>query len=147
MRSSRLFRVGWRVLLVLAVAAVPAFAAETVVDIIQGEDTSKVSGKRIEPVTVFYSAGRVEKNVNLERRATKLVVKADSGPKCGDEWPHMVVEVDKVPVLSTSIQENGYTSSPVNVPAGTHTVAVSYDNDYFEPVDAFTSDPRQAAHL
>ena len=123
--------------------AVPAFAAETVVDTIQGEDASKVSGKRVEPVTVFYSDGRVEKNVNLPRRATKLVVKADSGPKCGDEWPHMVVEVDKVPVLSTTVQENGNTSSPVNVPAGRHTVAVSYDNDYYEPADAFTSNPRK----
>ena len=147
MRTSRLFRVGWRALLVLAVAAVPAFAAETVVDTIQGEDTSKVSGKRVEPVTVFYSGGRVEKNVNLPRRATKLVVKADSGPKCGDEWPHMVVEVDEVPVLSTTVQENGNTSSPVNVPAGRHTVAVSYDNDYYEPADAFTSNPAQAAHV
>jgi polysaccharide lyase-like protein len=143
MRSSRIFRVGWRVLLVLTLAAVPAFAAETVVDIVQGEDMSKVSGKRVDPVTVFYSDGRVEKNVRLERRATKLVVKADSGPQCGTEWPHMVVEVDNVPVLSTTIQESGYTSAPVNVPAGTHTVAVSYDNDYYEPADAFTSTPRK----
>ena len=30
----------------------------------------------------------------------------------------MVVEIDDVPVLSTSVQENGYTAAPVNVAAG-----------------------------
>jgi polysaccharide lyase-like protein len=141
LRTSRIFRIWWRVLLVLAVVAVPAFGAETVVDIIQGEDASKVSGKRVESVTVFYTNGRVEKSIHLNRTATKLVVKADSGPKCGDQWPHMVVEVDDLSVLSTSVQENGYTAAPVNVPPGNHTVAVVYDNDYHEPTDAYTVDP------
>jgi hypothetical protein len=141
LRTSRIFRIGWRALLVLAVVAVPAFGAETVVDIIQGEDSSKVSGKRVESVTVFYTNGRVEKSIHLDRTATKLVVKADSGPKCGDQWPHMVVEVDDLQVLSTSVQENGYTAAPVNVPPGNHTVAVVYDNDYYEPVDAYAVDP------
>ena len=141
LRTSRVFRVAWRTALVLAIAAVPAFGAETVVDIIQAEDAVKVSGKRVEPVTVFYTNGRVEKSIHLTRTATKLVVKADSGPKCGDQWPHMVVEVDDVPVLSTSVQENGYTAAPVNVRPGNHTVAVIYDNDHYEPVDAYAVDP------
>ncbi len=141
MRSSRIFRYGWPLALVLAAIAVPAFGAETVVDIIQGEDTSKVSGKRVEPVTVFYTNGRVEKSVRLDRRATKLVVKADSGPKCGDQWPHMVVEIDDVAVLSTSVQENGYTAAPVDIAPGNHTLAVVFDNDYHEPADAYTTTP------
>ncbi len=141
MRTSRIFRVVWRAALVMALLAVPAFGADRVVDIMQGEDASKVSGKRVEPVTVFYTNGRVEKSIRLDERATKLVVKADSGPKCGDQWPHMVVEIDGVVVLSTSVQENGFTAAPVNVAPGNHTVAVVYDNDYYEPVDAYTVEP------
>ena len=98
-------------------------------------------------MTVFYSNGRVEKDVNLERRATKLVVKADSGPKCGPEWPHMVVEVDKPPgALDHDPGERLHVCSGQRARRH-HTVAVSYDNDYYEPVDAFTSDSAQAAHL
>ncbi len=141
MRSTRIFRAAWKALIVLAIAAVPAFGADTVVEIIQAEDASKITGKRVEPVTAFYTNGRIEKSIRLEDTATKLVLKADSGPKCGDQWPHVVVEIDKVPVLSTFIQENGYTSAPVNVAPGSHVVAVSYDNDHYEPVDAFASDP------
>ena len=57
-------------MLVLAIAAVPAFGADTVVDIIQGEDASKVSGKRVEPVTVFYTNGRSreERHASSDRR-------------------------------------------------------------------------------
>jgi hypothetical protein len=136
-----MFRYGWPLALVLAMIAMPAFGADTVLDIVQGEDTSKVSGKRVEPVTVFYTNGRVEKSVQLDQRATKLVLKADSGPKCGDQWPHVIVEIDRVPVLSTSIQQNGYTSAPVDIAPGNHTLAVVFDNDYHEPVDAFATAP------
>lgn len=141
MRNSRFVRAGWKALIILAIAAVPAFGADSVVEIIQAEDASRINGKRVEPVTAFYTNGRIEKNVRLGERATKLVLKADSGPKCGDQWPHVVVEIDDVPVLSTYVQENGYTSAPVNVAPGSHTVAVSYDNDYYEPTNAFASEP------
>ena len=90
MRSTRIFRAAWKALIVLAIAAVPAFGADTVVEIIQAEDASKITGKRVEPVTAFYTNGRIEKSIRLEDTATKLVLKADSGPKCGDQWPHVV---------------------------------------------------------
>jgi hypothetical protein len=140
-RGSRIFRAGWKALVVLALAAVPAFAADTVVDIFQAEDAAVISGKRVEPVTVFYSNGRIEKEVNLAERATKVVVKADTSARCGDQWPHMVVAIDGVDVLSTFVQKNGFTAAPVELAPGKHTVSVRYDNDYYEPTDAFATDP------
>jgi Polysaccharide lyase/Ca-dependent carbohydrate-binding module xylan-binding len=141
LRSSRIFRATWRALLLVAVFAVPALGASTVIDTFQGEDASVVDGKRVEPGIVFYTDGRVEHRIQIDDAANRLAVKADPGPKCGDQWPHMVVEVDGVPVLSTSVQESGVTWAPVNVAPGNHIVAVSYDNDYYEPVDAFASEP------
>src|SRR5262245_37703139 len=141
LRRSKTFRAGWKALLVFALAAVPAFGADTVVEIFQAEDASVIGGKRVEPATVFYTNGRIEKQIQIDTRATKLVVKADTTLKCGSEWPHMLVSIDGLDVLSTSVQENGYTEAPIDVAPGTHTVSVRYDNDYYEPTDAFASDP------
>ena len=141
MRRSKTFAAGWKALLVFVLAAVPAFGAETVVGIFQAEDASVVAGKRVEPSTVFYTNGRIEKQIRIDTRATKLTVKADTTLKCGSEWPHMIVSIDGLEVLSTSVQESGYTDAPVDVAPGTHTVSVRFDNDYFEPTDAFASDP------
>ena len=144
LRRSRIFAAGWKALLVFALAAVPAFAADTVVGIFQAEDASVVGGKRVEPSTVFYTNGRIEKQIHIDTRATKLTVKADTTLKCGSEWPHMIVSIDGLEVLSTSVQESGYTDAPVDVSPGSHTVSVRFDNDYYEPTDAFASDPPKA---
>jgi Polysaccharide lyase/Ca-dependent carbohydrate-binding module xylan-binding len=140
LRSLR--RATWRALLLVALLAVPAWGADRVVEIFQAEDASVVSGKRVEPVTVFYTNGRIEKSVHIDEAANKVVVKADTTAKCGTEWPHMVVEIDGRPVLSTYVQEDGVTAAPVNASPGDHVVAVEFDNDYFEPRDAFTTVPR-----
>jgi hypothetical protein len=140
LRSLR--RPTWRALLLVALFAVPAWGADRVVETFQAEDANVVSGKRVEPVTVFYSNGRIEKRVHIDAAANKVVVKADTSAKCGDRWPHMVVEIDGRQVLSTYVQENGFTAAPVNAPPGDHVVAVKFDNDYFEPRTAFRTVPR-----
>ena len=55
----------------------------------------------------------------------------------------MVVEIDGLPVMSTYVEGvNQRIEAPVSLPPGNHTVRVSYDNDYYEPADAFTSTRR-----
>ena len=74
-----------------------------------------------------------------ESRASKVVVKADGGIKCGAEWPHIEVEIDDVPVMSAFVEGVNQTlEAPVSLPAGTHVVRVRFDNDYFEPTNAFS---------
>ena len=74
-----------------------------------------------------------------ESRASKVVVKADGGIKCGAEWPHIEVEIDNVPVMSAFVEGVNQTlEAPVSLPPGTHVVRVRFDNDYFEPTNAFT---------
>ncbi|MGH2979836.1 MAG: heparin lyase I family protein, partial [Solirubrobacterales bacterium] len=142
MRTSRMLRALVRAALVLAVLAVPAFAAENVVRSIWGARFVTVDGKRVLSVNAFFTNGEVQKTVVLEERATKLVVQAEGGAKCGAEWPHIEVAVDDVPVMSEYVQGVNQTlEAPLSLPVGTHVISVRFDNDYFEPADAFASDP------
>ncbi len=139
MRTSRIVRALLRVLVVVAVLAVPAFAADTVINAVTGGSFVTVDGKRVSSVKVFFTNGVIQKRVLTESRASKVVVKADGGIKCGTEWPHIEVEIDNVPVMSAFVEGAKQTlEAPVSLPPGTHVVRVRFDNDYFEPADAFT---------
>ena len=59
----------------------------------------------------------------------------------------MEVKIDGRPVLSTYVQENGCHAAPVNAPPGDHVLEVKFDNDYFEPRDAFASGSPRAVHV
>ena len=142
MRTSRMVRALLRALVVVAVVAVPAFAAETVINAVSGGRFVTLEGKRVPSVKVFFTNGVIQKSVLTESRASKVVVKADGGIKCGAEWPHIEVEVDDVQVMSAFVEGVNQTlEAPVSLPAGTHLVRVRFDNDYFEPSDAFTGTP------
>lgn len=145
MRTSRMVRALLRALVVVAVVAVPAFAADTVITAVSGGRFVTVDGKRVPSVKVFFTNGVIQKNVLTESRASKVVVKADGGIKCGAEWPHIEVEINDVPVMSAFVEGvNRTLEAPVSLPPGTHQVRVRFDNDYFEPANAFTgaSPPR-----
>jgi polysaccharide lyase-like protein/predicted xylan-binding protein with Ca-dependent carbohydrate-binding module len=142
MQTSRLFRALLRACAVLAVVAVPAFAADSVIDAISGGRFVTLDGKRVQSVKAFFTDGTIQKNFITEQRATKLVLNADGGPKCGSEWPHIVVQVNGVPVIDTHVEGSRQTlEAPVSLPPGTHQVRISFDNDYYEPANAFASSP------
>jgi hypothetical protein len=142
MRTSRMLRALVRAAVVLAVFAVPAFAAEDIVHSILGGRFATLDGKRVDTMKAFFTNGVIQKTLVTEQRATKIVVRAEGGVKCGAEWPHMEVEVDGVLVLSEYVQGVNQTlEAPLSLPAGTHVIKVRFDNDYFEPANAFASDP------
>jgi hypothetical protein len=142
MRTSRIVRALLRVAVVVAVLAVPAFAADTVINAVSGGSFVTVDGKRVSSVKVFFTNGVIQKRVVTESRASKVVVEADGGIKCGAEWPHIEVVIDNVPVMSAFVEGPKQTlGAPVSLEPGTHVVRVRFDNDYFEPVDAFSSSP------
>jgi hypothetical protein len=141
--TQRIFRVLARALVVIAVLAVPAYAAENLISSIVGWRFVTVDGNRVLSVKAFFTNGTIQKTIVTESRSTKLVVRADGGVKCGTEWPHMVVKVDDVPVMSEYVEGvNQKLETPVSVPAGLHEIQVTFDNDYFEPTNAFTSRPK-----
>lgn len=63
----------------------------------------------------------------------RLVVRARGGQNCKG-WPHMIVSVDGREVLSTTVSQLEWKSYTVatTVTAGTHELAVTYDNDHAE---------------
>ena len=143
MRAPRMVRALLRALVVVAVVAVPAVAAETVVTAVSGGRFVTLEGKRVPSVKVFFTNGVIQKDVLTQSRVSKVVVKADGGIKCGAEWPHIAVEVNGAPVMSAFVEGvNRTLEAPVSLPAGTHQVRVRFDNDYFEPSNAFTGTPR-----
>jgi Polysaccharide lyase/Ca-dependent carbohydrate-binding module xylan-binding len=142
MQTSRVFRALLRACVVLAVVAVPAFAAETVITAMSGSRFVTLGGKRVPSVKAFFTEGVVQKTINTDAPVNRLVVQADGGVKCGAEWPHMVVTVDDLPVMSEYVEGVNQTlAKMVSLPAGAHKVSVRFDNDYFEPADAFASQP------
>jgi hypothetical protein len=139
MRTPRIVRAFLRAVVVVAVLAVPAFAADTVINAVSGGSFVTVDGRRVSSVKVFFTNGMIQKRVLTESRASKVVVKADGGIKCGTEWPHLEVEIDNVPVISAFVEGAKQTlEAPVSLAPGTHVVRVRFDNDYFEPTDAFS---------
>jgi hypothetical protein len=131
-----------RAAVVMAVLAVPAFAAENILSSVAGSKFVTIGGKFVPSVKAFYTNGVVQKTFVLEQRATKIAVRADGGVKCGAEWPHIDVRVNNVPVMSEYVERvNQLLEAPVSLPAGTHIVTVRFDNDYYEPANAFDSDP------
>jgi hypothetical protein len=143
MRASRMFRALSRALVVVAVVAVPALAADTVITAVSGGRFVTLEGKRVPSVKAFFTNGVIQKNVLTQSRVSKVVVKADGGVKCGAEWPHIEVEVNGAQVMSAFVEGVNQTlEAPVSLPAGTHQVRVRFDNDYFEPSDAFSGTPR-----
>ena len=144
MRISRVPRALVRALVVLAVVAVPAFAAENVINTVLGGRFVTLDGKRVDSMKVFFTNGVIQKTVVTERRATKLVVRADGGVKCGAEWPHITVTIDDVQV-DVRVRRRAATRRwrrPLSLAAGTHVLKVGFDNDYYEPANAFTSTPK-----
>ena len=142
MRTSRIVRALLRAPVVVAVLAVPAFAADTVINAVSGGSFVTVEGKRVPSVKVFFTDGVVQKRVLTESRASKVVVEADGGIKCGAEWPRIEVEVNGAQVMSAFVEGvNRTLEAPVSLPAWTHQVRVRFDNDYFEPANAFSSSP------
>jgi hypothetical protein len=143
MRASRMVRALIRALVVVAVVAVPALAADTVITAVSGGRFVTLEGKRVPSVKAFFTNGVIQKNVLTQSRVSKVVVKADGGVKCGAEWPHIEVEVNGAQVMSAFVEGVNQTlEAPVSLPAGTHQVRVRFDNDYFEPSDAFSGTPR-----
>jgi hypothetical protein len=131
-----------RAAVVAAVLAVPAFAAESVITSFAGGRFVTLDGKRVESVKAFFTNGTIRKSIVTEQRATKLVVHAEGGVKCGAEWPHMVVTIDGQTVMSRYVEGvNQKLEAPLSLPPGTHDVRVTFDNDYFEPANAFSSSP------
>src|SRR3954469_12285700 len=61
----------------------------------------------------------------------RLVVRARGGQNCNG-WPHMTLSVDGSEVMSKTVSQlvwKSYTV-PVTLSAGTHELAIGYDNDY-----------------
>jgi Polysaccharide lyase/Ca-dependent carbohydrate-binding module xylan-binding len=142
MQTPRFLRALVRACVLSAVIAVPALAADTVIDAVSGGRFVTLEGKRVPSVKVFFTNGVIQKNFVTEARATKIVVHADGGPRCGTEWPHMQVEVNGVRVIDTYVEGvNRKIEAPLSLPAGTHQVRIRYDNDYYEPANAFQSRP------
>ncbi len=142
MQKSRMLRALARALVVVAVLAVPAFAAETIVTYVSGHKFATTAGKHVMPGKMFFTNGVVQKTVTPDQRTTKLVVAADGGVKCGAEWPHMEVRVNGVPVMSRYVAGNNQTlEAPVALPAGAHVITVRFDNDYYEPTNAMATRP------
>jgi polysaccharide lyase-like protein/predicted xylan-binding protein with Ca-dependent carbohydrate-binding module len=142
MQTSGFLRALVRACVVLAVVAVPAFAADTVIDAVSGGRFVTLDGKRVPSVKAFFTNGTIQKGFVTEQRASKIVVHADGGPKCGSEWPHMRVVVDGVAVIDQQVDGvRQVIEAPVSLPPGQHTVRIRFDNDYYEPANAFASSP------
>jgi hypothetical protein len=131
-----------RAAVVVAVLAVPAFAAENIISTVSGGRFVTLDGKRVPSVKAFFTNGVIQKTVVTQDRATKIVVQAEGGVKCGAEWPHMVVKINGATVMSRYVEGVNQTlEAPVSLPPGTQVVSVAFDNDYFEPANAFATDP------
>ena len=144
MQTSGFFRALARACVVLAVAAVPAFAADTVIDAVSGGRFVTLDGKRVPSVKIFFTNGTIQKNFVTEAPASKIVVHADGGARCGSEWPHMLVSVNGVRVIDTYVEGvSQQIEGPLSLPPGSHTVQVRFDNDYYEPAGAFATRPPQ----
>ena len=121
----------------LAVLAVPAFAADTVINAVSGGSFVTVDGKRVSSVKVFFTNGVIQKTrASRSPRASKVVVagrrRRSSAAPSG---PTSRCEIDDVPVMSAYVEGVKQTlEAPVSLPPGTHVVRVRFDNDYFEPV-------------
>ena len=90
----------------------------------------------------FFTNGVIQKTVVTDQRATKIIVRAEGGVKCGAEWPHIRVSIDDREVMSEYVEGvNQKLEAPISLPAGTHVLKVRFDNDYYEPSNAFASDP------
>src|SRR4029079_2984583 len=121
MRTSRMPRALVRALVVLAVVAVPAFAAENVVNTVLGGRFVTLDGKRVDSMKAFFTNGVVQKTVVTDQRATKISVRAEGGVKCGAEWPHIRVSIDDREVMSEYVEGvNQKLEAPISLPAGTH---------------------------
>ena len=143
MRASRMVRALLRALVVVAVIAVPAFAAEIVITAFPGSRFVTLEGKRVTSVKAFFTNGEIHKTVLTDSHVSKVVIKADGGIKCGAEWPHIEMDVDGVQVMSAFVAGVHRTlEAPVSLAPGIHKMRIRFDNDYFEPADAFTATPR-----
>jgi len=131
-----------RACVVLAVVAVPAFAADTVIDSMSGGRFVTLDGNRVPSVKAFFTNGTIQKGFVTEARTSKIVVHADGGARCGAEWPHMRVVVNGVSVIDTYVEGvRQEIEAPVSLPPGNHIVQITFDNDYYEPANAFASSP------
>jgi len=131
-----------RACVVLAVVAVPAFAADTVIDSMSGGRFVTLDGNRVPSVKAFFTNGTIQKRFVTEARTSKIVVNADGGARCGAEWPHMRVVVNGVSVIDTYVEGvRQEIEAPVSLPPGNHIVQITFDNDYYEPANAFASSP------
>ena len=73
MRASRMVRALIRALVVVAVVAVPALAADTVITAVSGGRFVTLEGKRVPSVKVFFTNGVIQKNVLTQSRVSKVV--------------------------------------------------------------------------
>jgi hypothetical protein len=92
-----------------------------------GLSTEWTSGGALQLLT---GNGRATLSAELPT-VNRLVVRARGGQYC-QGWPHMRVLVDGRELLSTAVTQLGWKSFPISVslPAGTHEIAIVYDNDY-----------------
>jgi hypothetical protein len=78
----------------------------------------------------FLHNGSASRTANLPNSST-LVVVARGAQGC-DGWPHMVVAVDGLQVLSTYVDRSAWAKfvATPQIDLGSHTITVTYDNDY-----------------
>jgi Polysaccharide lyase/Ca-dependent carbohydrate-binding module xylan-binding len=142
MRSSRLLRALVRAAVLVAVVAVPAYAAENLITQVAGWRWVTVDGQRVPTVKAFFTNGTIQKTIVTDRPVTKLVVDAYGGPQCGAELPHMSVRINSRTVMSEYVRGlSRQLEAPVSLGPGTYQLQISFDNDYYEPRNAFDSNP------
>jgi predicted deacylase len=89
-------------------------------------DTAASGGKALK----IWSNGAGSRSISPSADSAKLVVRA-RGQQCSGA-PTMVVSVDGVSRLSTSVASTGYAdySAALTLPQGAHTLKVAFTNDY-----------------
>jgi hypothetical protein len=81
---------------------------------------------------LLWSNGTISSQFINSDQATYLSVTAKSS-SCNNTWGHMVVKIDGAEIINNYVASatwNNYSSS-LNLPAGSHQLSITFDNDYY----------------
>lgn len=113
-----------------SMSVTPTFPSIPNPSVVQADSTAS-AGQRL----AMLSYGTASKSITTSGPASSIVVRAQ-GDQCqeasGIQAPNMTLKLDGTTVGSKSVTSSTWADSTFiyNVPAGSHTVAISYDNDY-----------------
>ncbi|RKY84546.1 hypothetical protein DRQ11_11365, partial [candidate division KSB1 bacterium] len=102
---------------------------------LEAEDMSATTGAVWGDYRIIWSNGEIYKKVDFPQSQTyEFEVKA-KGDYAHGAWPNMELRIDNSVKGSKAVSSNNWNDYTllVNVPAGSHKVAIAFTNDYYDP--------------